>query len=244
MTTNIFHRGWVQEHEENSVAAIRDAIYYGGVEVDIRPTKDDYIVIHHDTTWDRLTPHTGRIIDTPFDKANSYQTHRGYDVPSLHQAVTNSGSRRLLLDCKTGNGWSNLAIDRVGITLNDLGAFGRTFLFSENYTLLERFKARIPKLKTLLRPKPGMDYGTATVRRHDANGVLVPVDTLGPVRMQNFRDAGFFVFVQNYSVNNREDYEKALSFYVDGIIIDSYDFLEYTKEVAEPVEPQPELTDC
>ena len=67
-TENIFvaaHRGWSSKYPENTLEAMKAALTLGvdQLEVDIRVTKDDELVIIHDATVDRTTNGTGTVID-------------------------------------------------------------------------------------------------------------------------------------------------------------------------------------
>lgn len=59
------HRGDHQHHPENSLAGIRGVAEAGAdaVEVDLRATKDDVLVLMHDSEVDRTTDGTGKIED-------------------------------------------------------------------------------------------------------------------------------------------------------------------------------------
>ncbi len=55
------HRGLWGPLPENSLAAIRKAVPYGIVEIDIQLSSDGEPVVFHDDTLDRMTDHTGRV---------------------------------------------------------------------------------------------------------------------------------------------------------------------------------------
>ena len=57
------HRGYRAEHPENSLAALRAAVLVGAefVEVDLRHTRDEVLVIVHDDTVNRTTDGAGRV---------------------------------------------------------------------------------------------------------------------------------------------------------------------------------------
>ena len=64
------HRAAHQNYPENSIAAIRESIRLGIeiVELDIRVTKDDKLVVIHDRTVDRTTNGTGKVERLKFDE--------------------------------------------------------------------------------------------------------------------------------------------------------------------------------
>lgn len=65
---NIFvaaHRGWSTVYPENSMLAFRKAVELGvdQIEMDIRVTKDNELVVFHDETVDRVSNGTGKVRD-------------------------------------------------------------------------------------------------------------------------------------------------------------------------------------
>lgn len=62
------HRGAWRWAPENSIAAIEEAIAHGAdiVELDVRATADDVLVLMHDATFDRMTTLAGAVKQTPF----------------------------------------------------------------------------------------------------------------------------------------------------------------------------------
>ena len=57
------HRGWSEKYPENTMLAYRKAAELGvdQIEIDVRVTKDDQLVIIHDATVDRTTNGSGRV---------------------------------------------------------------------------------------------------------------------------------------------------------------------------------------
>ncbi len=57
------HRGVPEEHQENTMSGFKKAIELGldGVELDVFLTKDQKVVVFHDTETERLTGHDGKI---------------------------------------------------------------------------------------------------------------------------------------------------------------------------------------
>ena len=64
------HRGAMDTHPENTLAAFREAVSLGAhmIEFDVRTTKDGQLVILHDETVDRTTNGTGKISELMFDE--------------------------------------------------------------------------------------------------------------------------------------------------------------------------------
>ena len=90
------HRGAMDSHPENTIAAFEEAIRLGAhmIEFDVRMTKDKQLVIIHDNTVDRTTDGTGLVTDLTFDeiklldagswKSNKFAKER---VPTFKEAL-------------------------------------------------------------------------------------------------------------------------------------------------------------
>ncbi len=90
------HRGAMDTHPENSLAAFREAVRLGAhmIEFDVRMTKDGHLVILHDETVDRTTNGNGKISDLTLDQvkhldAGSWKSEKfaGETLPTLKEAL-------------------------------------------------------------------------------------------------------------------------------------------------------------
>lgn len=81
-TLNIAHRGFSGRYPENTNIAFAKALtegYCDGIEVDVHMTKDNKIVIIHDTKLDRTTTGTGYIKDHTLDELLEFDAGVKYD---------------------------------------------------------------------------------------------------------------------------------------------------------------------
>ena len=92
----IAHRGDWKNFPENSIASIKSCIEMGVdvVEIDIRKTKDGYLILMHDTDLSRTTNGVGKVEETTLadikklylkDNAGNLTSHH---VPTLMEALT------------------------------------------------------------------------------------------------------------------------------------------------------------
>lgn len=90
------HRGAMQSHPENTVAAFKEAIRLGAqmIEFDVRLTKDNELIIMHDETVDRTTNGTGFVSELTLSElrkldAGSWKSKEfaGEKVPTLKEAL-------------------------------------------------------------------------------------------------------------------------------------------------------------
>ncbi len=90
------HRGAMDTHPENTVAAFREAVRLGVqmIEFDVRMTRDGKLVILHDETVDRTTNGHGAVKDKTLEEikqldAGSWKStlYKGEHIPTLREAL-------------------------------------------------------------------------------------------------------------------------------------------------------------
>ena len=90
------HRGDSGNAPENTLAAFRQAIEMGAdwIELDVRLTKDDVLVVMHDRTVDRTTSGKGAVADMTYAEIRALDAgswfgaaFKGERVPSLQEAL-------------------------------------------------------------------------------------------------------------------------------------------------------------
>ena len=98
-TKNIYvaaHRGWSTKYPENTMEALKAAIDLGvdQIEIDVRVTRDNELVVMHDPTVDRTTNGTGLVCDKLLSEmkaldAGSYmgEEFKGLRVPTFSEVM-------------------------------------------------------------------------------------------------------------------------------------------------------------
>ncbi len=90
------HRGAIETHPENTLAAFKEAIRLGAhmIEFDVRMTKDKKLVIMHDKTVDRTTNGSGAISDLTLEEIKSLDAgswkeskYTGEKVPTFKETL-------------------------------------------------------------------------------------------------------------------------------------------------------------
>lgn len=86
----VAHRGAHNHFPENSIPAIREAIEIGVdlVEIDIRHTKDNYMVLMHDKTIDRTTNGTGLVEDFTLQELKNFRLKKNDSTLTDEQIPT------------------------------------------------------------------------------------------------------------------------------------------------------------
>lgn len=174
------HRGAPDiAHPENTVASIERALRAGadGVEVDVRMTRDDVLVLCHDASLQRTAGVALDVATTPYAELLRHKLPGGHDVPRL-DAVTAllAGRGRLVAEVKTSP-WPSarrVAIGRrvaaeLGALLPGSGCGPDLVVSSFDPILLTIVRAHAPGLRTALLTRPGVPAAT-TIRRALSGG--------------------------------------------------------------------------
>ncbi|CAK9051955.1 Putative glycerophosphodiester phosphodiesterase YhdW (Glycerophosphoryl diester phosphodiesterase) [Durusdinium trenchii] len=83
------HRGASQIRPENTLAAFRAALEAGadGVELDVHPSADDYVVVIHDATVDRTTDASGLVKDLTWAQLQRADAGVKHSLAFAHERV-------------------------------------------------------------------------------------------------------------------------------------------------------------
>lgn len=106
--TKVFaHRGLKKHYPENTIGAFDSALRYGadGLELDVRLTKDNELVIMHDDTVDRMSDGTGYVRELLFSDIKELiisnkgkQSVKHEKVPSLREVAERYSHQDVLLN--------------------------------------------------------------------------------------------------------------------------------------------------
>ncbi len=168
------HRGNGAGAPENSLAAIRQAAALGAlvIEVDVRETRDDVLILMHDDTLDRTVGVRGRVRDRPYSYIREFALEGSADgepPPTLAAAFEAARGRAILqLDLKT---------DRMDLVARALGEAG-----PEIFDRVMCGKGSLAKLVELKRLEPRVEVIPRAGREADLEAMLAP--ELAPVAVQ------------------------------------------------------------
>ncbi|HIE18948.1 TPA: glycerophosphodiester phosphodiesterase [Candidatus Bathyarchaeota archaeon] len=84
------HRGAAGLEPENTLRSIRKAIELGvdRVEIDVRVTRDGYLVVIHDETMDRTTNGHGYVKDLTLNEIRRLDAGKGEIIPTLEEVLS------------------------------------------------------------------------------------------------------------------------------------------------------------
>jgi glycerophosphoryl diester phosphodiesterase len=88
--TVVAHRGDWRNSPENSIQAFKNCIEMGVdmIEIDVRKTKDNELVIIHDATVDRTTNGKGKVSDLTLEEVKKLRLRAGHGVVTRHEVPT------------------------------------------------------------------------------------------------------------------------------------------------------------
>ncbi len=99
----IGHRGARAYEPENTLRSFKRAMELGAnaVELDVRRTKDDEIVVIHDAEVDRTTDGSGLVSELTLEEIKQFVTEKGEKIPTLEEALEFLGKRvKILVELK------------------------------------------------------------------------------------------------------------------------------------------------
>lgn len=210
----VAHRGEHGAATENGMRALRAAVRSGAeyLEVDVRTTRDDRLVLMHDKTVARTTDGTGHVREKTARQVGRLRLDDGGRVPSLRQAMrfAREADVRMLVDVKTmGRAASYRRLTRLVRRFPP----SRVTVISRHRDHLDRIGSRVPNARRALvtdrrlRPRRFARYGAAVVHHRAITGGW----------LSSMRRAGVPVYA--WTVNDRPGWE-LLSGRVTGVITD------------------------
>lgn len=195
---------------ENTMAAFRHSLRAGAtaIETDVRRTKDDELVVLHDSGLGRTTTCTGPIgawTRRQLDRQCLERTGRR-PIPHVEELLALASSRArqgrpfsLMLELK-GSNWSVTQVRRVVNLVKDAGLVDATAISSLRATVLERVRRLSPRMGNQL-----IVSGWRKVRQAKGlvGGYNVPARLLSEQRVRRLHRQGAVV-LGGYALTRRE----------------------------------------
>ncbi len=144
----IAHRGASAYFPENTLLSFSKAIELNAdmIELDIRKTRDEQLVVIHDQTVDRTTNGKGKVSSMTYDQIQKLDAGQGEKVPSLKDALyLGKGKTRFVIELKE----PRCENETVRI-IEEFGLLDDVFIASFDRKILKCVKAIEPRIKTAL----------------------------------------------------------------------------------------------
>ena len=138
---NFSHRGASAWFPENTLAAFLAALEAGagGLELDVRVTRDGHPVVMHDATVDRTTDGFGAVAGMTLEAVRRLSAgSTGEGVPTLREVFEEFPEARVNIDIKD---WDLPGAEKVVLNvLREAGVAGRVLVASADHRVLRRFR--------------------------------------------------------------------------------------------------------
>jgi glycerophosphoryl diester phosphodiesterase len=236
------HRGGAALRPENTLLAFDHGLALGadGIELDVRLSRDNVVVVHHDATLDRTTNGAGTVasfnadeleqLDAGYNFGGPGYAYRGKagGIPRLETVLRRYPGAWLIVELKLND--PELAHRTIDL-VREAGALDRVALGSFGTRVLHAARAYDPPILTgASREETRLALYRSWVKwpvRHPKYNAFQVPEVAGSTRVISPRfvryahDAG--VAVQVWTVNEAADMRRLLGWGVDGIISDRPD---------------------
>jgi glycerophosphoryl diester phosphodiesterase len=232
---NLGHRGASEAAPENTIPAFVKALEQGasGIELDVRLSADNAVVVIHNRTVDKTTDGSGPVSSLTLARLKTLDAgswfspeYSGTLLPTLEETIESLNQEAFInIEIKSGSLIDTRVEKKVAGIINRYNLYGRTVVSSFNPLSLLRIRKidrRIPVGLLYLPAAPGLlVLGPLNLIAPDA---LHPYyKKLTPSYVVRAQAKGYRVNV--WTVNSREDMERMLELGVDGIITDRPELL-------------------
>jgi len=216
----IGHRGARAYETENTLSSFKRAIELGAnaVELDVRRTKDNEIVVIHNTDVDKTTDGSGSVSDFTLEEIKKFVTEKGEQIPTLEEVLDFVGKRvKILVELK-----------ETGIEEKVLGLIREKGLM-ENVIIVSFHEEALRKAREL-----NDEVATGLIYVRHKNPIQSALDLKAEYLLPLYRfthsanvrkahENGLKVIV--WTINKKEEVDEYRKKGVDGIATDSPDIL-------------------
>jgi glycerophosphoryl diester phosphodiesterase len=229
------HRGASSHAPENTLAAFQLAIDHGAkaIELDVQLTKDQEVVVFHDSHLNRTTDGTGKIKDYTLSELKNFSAgisfcpaFQNVKIPSLAE-VLDVLPPDILINIELKNNQSPLdgLPSRTAGLVREFRAQNRVLISSFNFIALSRFKKELPSVPCgrLLDSKLMVNFFSSFPGLlAKFQSVHLSYKSLNPRVIASFKRAGKKVFT--YTLNHTQDILTAVNMGIDGFFTDDPGF--------------------
>ena len=218
----IGHRGYSAARTENTLPAIRAAVRRGAaaVEVDVRVTRDEKMVLMHDRGVARTTDGRGYVDRMSAAQLSRLRTPDGAQVPFVREAarVARRLGIRLVLELKPepDHSWTRSQVRELRRVLVRREMFHRTLVFSFDAELLRRVEHVVPGFETswILRRWPSV----RKIRRQGVDNVSISAGEVTRRKIRRLERHDISAFGRN--ANRRSGWRRFERAGVTGVVTD------------------------
>ncbi len=234
----IAHRGISAKAPENTLASFSRAVDADGidmVELDVRLTKDEEVIVLHDRTLQRTTTGNGIARKYALEEIRKYDAGSWFNpsfkaerIPTLRDVLKLvGGSRWVNIEIKSDpvhREPKGLVEERVLEVVSDCRLEHMVLFSSFDHHLIANLKTMAPSATTGVLYNFFRDFGrlpSKLVRRANASVFICGKGELRPSMIEDAHRSGIAVYV--YTLNSVKDAQKMMELGVQGIISDCAD---------------------
>jgi len=218
----IGHRGARAYEPENTLRSFKKALELGvdAVELDVRKTKDNAIVVIHDPDVERTTNGKGLVADLTLNEIKNFATEKGEKIPTLEEALAFLDKKaKILIELKE-HGFEEKLLELI----HERGLQKNVIIVSFVEDALKKIRALDKEVETgLIYVKHKNPVKAALELK--ANYLLSLYRFTHTANVQKAHEKGLKVVV--WTVNKPEEVAEYVKKGVDGIASDRPDILKY-----------------
>ena len=235
------HRGDSGNFPENTIESLTKALQKGadGLELDIRLSGDNEIVVYHDDTLERLTDGEGRVNNfflsdlQKLDAGYKFQKNgqfpfrgEGISVPTLKNVFSELPEVPIIIELKDNN---KILATKLGEILKSYSAEDRVLLGGFDYQMIKTLRQRLPEVPTAATKREALAFyvlahlGIAGWLSWKFQAFTLPTHYYGlPVLTPFFRAAARAAGIKLYiwTVNDFDEFQELIDKGVDGVLTD------------------------
>lgn len=234
----VAHRGGAKLAPENTIASFEKAIDLGVdmIEIDVRLSSDNEVIVMHDKTIDRTSDKTGEVKNLSLAEIKKADAGSWFDtsfknerIPTLGETLEATiGKTILLIEIKDGDERYPGLEKRIVESIKKYEALEWVVVQSFNKNSVLRIKELYPEVTTFYlagKSFAGLyagiesDFKAGKKIRKQFDGIASHHGNLNATNVELLHRAGFKVFT--YTVNDVKDMQHVKSLKVDGIITDA-----------------------
>ena len=230
-TKIIAHRGFSDIAPENTLVAFKKAIDVGAdyLELDVRKTKDNVLVVIHDFTIDRTSSNNRKGKIAELDFAELKNVHVGYSkkfgekyktekILTLKESLQFAkGKIKVCIELKVVN-----IENQVMNLLNELEMVNDIIVFSFDYETVKNIKILNPKIETLFLKHNAVLGTIDSLKTINANAIGVGNNTEITKDFLAYAHKNK-IKVFKWTVNKEEEMRKLIDLKLDGLITNKPD---------------------
>lgn len=217
----IGHRGYSSLYPENTILSFRKAIEAGckGIELDLQLSKDNEVVVIHDSTLERTTDKKGRVNSYTFQQLRKVNAGNKERIPALIEVLEEFRNVKLLLELKAGNNLVTLCKKSLDIA-NKTKSLENLLFVSFDLDAIKILKKINPKIAT------GLIFSKNWPTICEIDFLPNVINALCPRKDRINANISFYAKqnkLQTYiwTINTKDDLRKTDKYNTTGIITDN-----------------------